>query len=70
MNDLNVLIDKCRQTGQVSLRFLWPGRGKTVTERRAKVKTLFGNRQEVKENDVVVATIVYDKIRGIYQLAS
>ncbi len=76
MNEVQVLIDRCRKANgnQVSLRSLWPGRGKAVTERRAKVKTLFGDKQEVKEDKIidgetvseVVATIVYDKQRGVY----
>lgn len=80
MNDLQILIDKCRQRNgyPVSLRSLWQGRGTAVTERRAKVKTLFGDRQEVKEDKIidgetvngVVATIVYDKQKGVYHLSS
>lgn len=92
MNDLQILIDKCRQRNgyPVSLRSIWAGRGATVTERRAKVKTLFGDQQEVKETqmvkesyienevpkerevlkDVVVARIVFDKQKGIYQLSN
>ena len=78
MNEVQVLIDKCRKHGQATLRELWPGRGRAVTERRANVKKAFGDQQVVKEDKIVdgetvqevVATIVYDKSRGIYQLAS
>ena len=76
MNDLQTLIDKCRKHGTATLRGCWPGRGAAVTERRAKVKTLFGERQTVEEDKIVdgetvretVATIIYDKQKGIFQL--
>jgi hypothetical protein len=83
MNEVQVLIDKCRKHGQATLRGIWPGRGRAVTERRANVKKAFGDQQVVKENrmvkndegieveeSVVIATIVFDKPRGVYLLAS
>ena len=90
MSEVQMLIDKCRKHGQATLRELWPGRGRAVTERRANVKKAFGDQQVVKEmkmvkkteivegkpidkeveESVVIATIVFDKPRGVYLLAS
>lgn len=75
MNELQVLIDHCRKHSQATLRGIWPGRGKNPTETRAKVKTLFGDKQEVKEDKIVdgetiretVATIIFDKQKGVYR---
>jgi len=92
MSEVQKIIDRCRKRngGQVSLRELWPGRGALPTKIRANAKKLFGDRQEVKEmqmvkkteivegkpkeveveESVVIATIVFDKPRGVYLLAS
>jgi hypothetical protein len=78
MNEVQVIIDKCRKHGQATLRGIWPGRGKAPKARRANAKKAFGEQQLVKEEqvidgetkEVVVATITYFKGPGIYQLAS
>jgi hypothetical protein len=73
MSEVQVLIDRCRKQGQATLRGVWPGRGALPTKIRANAKKLFGDQQIVKEEvdgeNKVVATINYDKQRGVYQLS-
>jgi hypothetical protein len=83
MNEVQVLIDKCRKHGQATLRGVWPGRGKIPKEHRSLAKKGFGDEQVIKEDQmvmnaegveaqesVVIATIKYDKRQGVYQLVS
>ncbi len=78
MSEVQQIIDRCRKRngGQVSLRELWPGRGANPTKIRANAKRLFGDSQIVPDFDEkgiakgTESKFVYDKQKGIYQLAS
>lgn len=71
MNEVQMMIDECRKHGRATLRGIWPGRGKAVTERRASAKKAFGDSQIVKEIDgeTKITTVVYDKQKGVYLLS-